>query len=177
VSAAKSKARSKSKARPKSKARSNSKARSKSRARSKPQAPPKPARRPRRHTPAKQRLQPAPSRTPTPPTALQPEELAALRQQLDARIAEAMPARWNPDPEEVRRAVMKLVLTIVEFVRQLLERQAVRRMEAQTLSVEQIEAVGLALMRLEEAVQDLAKRSGLEPSELNLDLGPLGRLV
>jgi Gas vesicle protein K len=109
--------------------------------------------------------------------ALQPDQLAALRAQLDARLAEAMPARWNPDPEEVRRAVMKLVLTIVDFVRQLLERQAVRRMEAQTLTPEQIEAVGLALMRLEEAVRDLAKQSGLEYSELNLDLGPLGRLL
>jgi hypothetical protein len=111
------------------------------------------------------------------PVALQPDELAALRQQLEARIAEAMPTRWNPDPDEVRRAVMKLVLTIAEFVRQLLERQAVRRMEAQTLSAEQIEAVGLALMRLETVVQDLAKQSGLEASDLNLDLGPLGRLL
>jgi hypothetical protein len=111
------------------------------------------------------------------PAALAPDQLVALREQLEARIAEAMPARWNPDPEEVRRAVMKLVLTIVEFVRQLLERQAVRRMEAQTLTPEQIEAVGLALMRLEEAVRDLAKQSGLEYSELNLDLGPLGRLI
>jgi Gas vesicle protein K len=110
-------------------------------------------------------------------TALEPDQLAALRAQLDARIAEAMPARWNPDPEEVRRAVMKLVLTIVEFVRELLERQAVRRMEAQTLTPEQVEAVGLALMRLEEAVRDLAKQSGLEYDELNLDLGPLGRLL
>jgi hypothetical protein len=115
--------------------------------------------------------------TPGEPAALGPAQLAALRAQLDARIAEAMPARWNPDPEEVRRAVMKLVLTIVEFVRQLLERQAVRRMEAQSLTAEQVEAVGLALMRLEEAVRDLAKQSGLEYSELNLDLGPLGRLI
>jgi len=111
------------------------------------------------------------------PVALLPAELEALREQLEARLAEAMPARWNPDPDEVRRAVMKLVLTIAEFIRQLLERQAVRRMEAQTLTADQVEAVGLALMRLEEAVQDLAKQSGLEPSELNLDLGPLGRLL
>jgi hypothetical protein len=108
---------------------------------------------------------------------LQAADLEMLRQQLDARINEAMPARWNPDPEDVRRAVMKLVLTIVEFVRQLLERQAVRRMEAQTLTPDQIEAIGLALMRLEDAVRDLAKQSGLDPSELNLDLGPLGRLL
>lgn len=121
------------------------------------------------------RTKPAPK--PGEPAALAPDQLVALREQLEARIAEAMPARWNPDPEEVRRAVMKLVLTIVEFVRQLLERQAVRRMEAQTLTPEQIEAVGLALMRLEEAVRDLAKQSGLEYAELNLDLGPLGRLI
>jgi hypothetical protein len=108
---------------------------------------------------------------------LGPEQLAALRDQLEARIADAMPPRWNPDPEEVRRAVMKLVLTIVDFVRQLLERQAVRRMEARTLTPEQIEAVGLALMRLEDAVRDLAKQAGLEYEELNLDLGPLGRLI
>ncbi len=111
------------------------------------------------------------------PAALPVADLNALREQLEARIAEAMPARWNPEPEEVRRAVMKLVLTIAEFVRQLLERQAVRRMEAQTLTPEQVEAVGLALMRLEEAVHDLAKQSGLDPAELNLDLGPLGRLL
>ncbi len=111
------------------------------------------------------------------PAALPAADLVALREQLEARLADAMPARWNPEPEEVRRAVMKLVLTIAEFVRQLLERQAVRRMEAQTLTPEQVEAVGLALMRLEEAVHDLAKQSGLDPAELNLDLGPLGRLL
>ena len=125
--------------------------------------------------PKRARAKPAPK--PGEPAALAPDQLVALREQLEARIAEAMPARWNPDPEEVRRAVMKLVLTIVEFVRQLLERQAVRRMEAQTLTPEQIEAVGLALMRLEEAVRDLAKQSGLDYAELNLDLGPLGRLL
>jgi hypothetical protein len=151
-----------------------------------------------RPKPARKRPQSAPARKPASPArakhpsakrtstktgrtsgavALQPADLEMLRQQIDARIAEAMPARWNPDPDDVRRAVMKLVLTILEFVRQLLERQAVRRMEADTLTPEQIEAVGLALMRLEEAVRDLAKQSGLDPSELNLDLGPLGRLL
>jgi len=68
------------------------------------------------------------------------------------------------------------VLTIVEFLRKLMERQAVRRMEANTLSPEEIEAVGTALMRLEETVHDLAARFGLAPEALNLDLGPLGRL-
>jgi hypothetical protein len=72
--------------------------------------------------------------------------------------------------------VAKLVLTLVDFVRQLLERQAVRRMEAGTLTDEETESVGLALMRLEETVHDMAGRFGLDPAELNLDLGPIGRL-
>jgi len=65
------------------------------------------------------------------------------------------------------------VLTIVEFLRTLMERQAVRRMEANTLRPEEIEAVGTALMRLEETVRDLGKRFGLEAEDLNLDLGPI----
>ena len=108
---------------------------------------------------------------------LEPADLDALKREIDARIAEAMPARWNPDPEDVRRAVMKLVLTLAEFIRQLLERQAVRRMENQTLTAEQIEALGIALMRVEEAIQDLARQNGLEPADLNIDLGALGRLL
>jgi len=81
--------------------------------------------------------------------------------------------RWNPDPEDVQKSVAQLVLTIVEFLRKLMERQAVRRMEANTLSPEEIEAVGTALMRLEETVRDLGKRFGLEAEDLNLDLGPI----
>jgi hypothetical protein len=87
------------------------------------------------------------------------------------------PPRWNADPDEVRRSVLKLVLTLVEFVRQLLERQAIRRMEGGTMTEEETEAVGLALMRLEETVRDLAAQFGLEPGDLNLDLGPIGKLV
>ena len=81
--------------------------------------------------------------------------------------------RWNPDPEDVQKSVAQLVLTIVEFLRKLMERQAVRRMEANTLSPEEIEAVGTALMRLEETVRDIGKRFGLEAEDLNLDLGPI----
>jgi hypothetical protein len=77
----------------------------------------------------------------------------------------------------VQRSVARLVLTLVEFVRQLLERQAIRRLEGGTLTPEETEAVGVALMRLEETVRDLAARFGLEADELNLDLGPLGRLL
>ena len=101
---------------------------------------------------------------------------AALRRGLAAR-APAGPARWNADPEDVQRAVAKLVLTLVEFLRQLFERQTLRRMEARTLTPAEIEALGLALMRLEETIHDLARRFDLKPEELNLDLGPLGRLA
>jgi len=73
--------------------------------------------------------------------------------------------------------VVKLVLTLVEFIRQLLERQAIRRMEAGTLTADETEAVGMALMRLEETVRDLAAQFGLEPDDLNLDLGPVGKLM
>lgn len=83
------------------------------------------------------------------------------------------PLRWNPDPEDVQKSVAQLVLTIVEFLRQLMERQAIRRMEAQTLSDKEVEAVGLALMRLEETVREIGARFGLTPEDLNLDLGGL----
>ena len=103
-------------------------------------------------------------------------EIESLRQELVARSGELLP-RWNANPEDVQRSVAQLVLTLVEFVRQLLERQAIRRLEGGTLSSEETESIGVALMRLEETVQDLAARFGLERHELNLDLGPLGRLL
>jgi hypothetical protein len=104
------------------------------------------------------------------------EELEAMRGELE-RFAKAPPPRWNADPEDVRRSVVKLVLTLVEFIRQLLERQAIRRMDAGTLTAEQTEAVGLALMRLDETVRDLGAQFGIAPEDLTLDLGPVGRLM
>jgi len=77
----------------------------------------------------------------------------------------------------VQRAVGKLVLALAEFLRKLFERQTLRRMDAGTLSPAQIEALGLALMQLEETIAELARRFGLDPGELNLELGPLGRLT
>jgi hypothetical protein len=79
-------------------------------------------------------------------------------------------------PDDASRSVIRLVLTLVEFVRQLLERQAVRRVRERTLTPAEIERLGTALMRLESTVHELAERHGLDPSELNLDLGPLGTL-
>jgi len=110
--------------------------------------------------------------------ALQPgvPEIDAIRLQI-AQVAASRPPRWNADPEDVRRSVLKLVLTLVELIRQLLERQAIRRMEAGTLSEEETEKVGLALMRLQETVLELAEQFDISPDELNLDLGPIGKLI
>lgn len=81
--------------------------------------------------------------------------------------------RWNPDPEEVQRSVAQLVLTIVEFLRRLMERQALRRMDAKTLTKAEVEAVGAALMTLEQTVREIGARFGLTPEDLNLDLGAI----
>ena len=106
---------------------------------------------------------------------LRVREIESLREELEARKGELLP-RWNANPEDVQKSVAQLVLALVEFLRRLLERQAIRRMEAETLTGEEVEQLGLALMRLEETVHDMAKQFGLRPEELNLDLGPLGRL-
>lgn len=92
------------------------------------------------------------------------------------RAGRAKPLRWNPEPEDVQRSVVKLVLSLIEFIRKLMERQAVRRLEENTLSPQEIENVGVALMKLEKTVQQLAKRFKLDPKDLNMDLGPIGKL-
>lgn len=107
---------------------------------------------------------------------LEVQEIESLRAELN-KLAAAPPPRWNADPEDVRRSVAKLVLTLVDFIRQILERQAIRRMEAETLTAEETEAIGLALMRLEQTIRDLGAQFGLRPEDLNLDLGPLGKVV
>jgi hypothetical protein len=104
-------------------------------------------------------------------------EIESLRAELERRVQDLAPPRWNADPEDVQRSVARLVLTLVEFLRQLMERQAIRRMEAQTLTPDETERIGLALMRLEETIRDIGARFGLGPEDLNLDLGPLGRLI
>jgi hypothetical protein len=101
-------------------------------------------------------------------------EIESLRAELQRQ---ASAPHWNADPQDVQRSVAQLVLTLVEFLRQLLERQAIRRMERDSLTAEETEDIGLALMRLEETVRELADRFGLQPEDLNLDLGPLGRLL
>jgi hypothetical protein len=109
--------------------------------------------------------------------ALQPDEIDALRSELERSARKVGPAKWNAHPEDAQRAVAKLVLTLMEFLRKLLERQAIRRMERRTLTPAEVEAVGVALMRLEETIRQIGERFGLTPEDLNLDLGPLGRLT
>jgi gas vesicle protein GvpK len=77
----------------------------------------------------------------------------------------------------MQKSVAQLVLALVELLRRLMERQAIRRMEQKTLSPEEVERVGKALMTLEETVREIGKKFGLGPEELNLDLGPLGKLL
>ena len=121
---------------------------------------------------------PLPSRGPRSDVrVLGAEEIEVLREALEERVQAMDGARWNADPDDVRRSVVRLVLTLVDFLRQLLERQAVRRMEHETLTPEETENVGLALMRLEETVHEIAEHFDIPPHELNLDLGPLGRLT
>jgi hypothetical protein len=105
------------------------------------------------------------------------EEIESLREAIEKRADEMLTPRWNPNPEEVQRSVLKLVLTLVEFLRKLLERQAIRRMENGTLTSDETEAIGLAIMRLEQTIHELASRFDLSPEDLNMDLGPLGRLI
>ncbi len=119
-------------------------------------------------------------------------ELRALRQELERRLAtsnavvvgkqrtsvpskrrRATPLRWNPQPEDVQKSVAQLVLTLVEFLRKLMERQAIRRMQEKTLTRQEVEAVGTALMQLEQTIRDIGEKFGLAPEDLNLDLGAI----
>ncbi|HEY2931485.1 MAG TPA: gas vesicle protein K [Acidobacteriota bacterium] len=103
----------------------------------------------------------------------QPEEFAKeLR-----RVADALPERINIDAQSVEQGLAKLVLTLIEFIRRLLEKQALRRVEGGGLSPEQVEDLGLALMKLEAKMDELKDRFGLTDEDLNLDLGPVGRLL
>jgi hypothetical protein len=85
--------------------------------------------------------------------------------------------RLNLNPETVEQDLARLVLGLMEFLRQLMELQAIRQMERGTLRPEQEEKLGQTLMRAEAAIHDLAARFGLRPEDLSLDLGPLGRTV
>jgi hypothetical protein len=85
--------------------------------------------------------------------------------------------RLDTRPESAQKDLAALVLTIVELLRQLMERQALRRVEDGTLTDEQIENIGATLMALEDRMAELREHFGLKPEDLNLDLGPLGQLL
>ena len=85
--------------------------------------------------------------------------------------------RIDADPESVERGLACLVLTIVELLRQLMERQALRRVSEDDLTDDQIEKIGVTLMKLDERMGELREHFGLSPEDLNLDLGPLGPLL
>jgi hypothetical protein len=91
-------------------------------------------------------------------------------------IARALPERINADPERVEQGLARLVLTVIELLREVLEHQAVRRMDGGTLSEEQVEQLGLALLKLNHRMDELKSLFGLTDEDLNIDLGPLGRL-
>jgi hypothetical protein len=89
----------------------------------------------------------------------------------------ALSGRVRADPEDVEKGLVQLVLTLVELLRQLMEKQAVRRVEAGGLSDDEVEKLGRTLMLLEEKMTELREHFGLTVEDLNLDLGPLGRLL
>lgn len=85
--------------------------------------------------------------------------------------------RIDCTPENIEQGLAKLVLSLIELLRQVLERQAIRRMEGGSLTEEQVENMGEALMKLEAKIHELGEQFGLKPGDLNLDLGPLGSLL
>lgn len=97
------------------------------------------------------------------------EELEKLQQRLPQRI--------DANPQNAEKGLAKLVLTLIELIRQLLEKQAMRRMAAGSLSEEQVENLGLTLMKLETKMKELQAIFGLEEKDLNINLGPLGDLL
>ncbi|MGZ4823445.1 MAG: gas vesicle protein K [Terriglobales bacterium] len=109
-----------------------------------------------------------------------PEQIAAavdgVRRQLDSHAADAA-QRIDCSAETIEQGLAKLVLSLIELLRRLLERQAIRRMEGGSLSDQQVEEMGQALMKLEEKVREMAGQFGLKPEDLNLALGPLGNLL
>jgi len=90
---------------------------------------------------------------------------------------DALPEKIDANPENVEKGLAKLVLTLIELIRKLLEKQAMRRVEADSLSEEEIERVGETLMKLENKMKELKQIFSLKDEELNLNLGPLGDLM
>ncbi|MCG2712394.1 MAG: gas vesicle protein K [Candidatus Omnitrophica bacterium] len=93
------------------------------------------------------------------------------------KIQGALPKRIDANPRNVEKGLAKLVLTLIELIRKLLEKQAMRRIDAGSLTEEEIERVGETLMKLENKMQELKGVFGLKDEELNINLGPFGDLM
>lgn len=102
-------------------------------------------------------------------------EIEVLRAELRA-LARALPERIDADPDHAEQGLARLVLTLIEVLRKVLEHQAVRRMEGGSLTDEEVERLGLALLRLNDRMQELKGVFGLTDDDLGIDLGPLGRV-
>ncbi len=113
---------------------------------------------------------------PDAPLPVAADDRALLAAEL-ADVAPALPRRLHAQADDVEQGLARLVLTLVEFIRQLLEHQAVRRMDGGGLTDPEIEELGLALLRLRERLDEIKDAFGLAGEELNIDLGPLGRLL
>jgi hypothetical protein len=103
------------------------------------------------------------------------QAVGGLSQELSS-LASGTAQRLDCNSENIEQGLARLVLSLIELLRRLLERQAIRRMEGGSLEDAQIEEMGLALMKLEQKIRELAQQFGLRPEDLNLDLGPLGNL-
>jgi len=93
------------------------------------------------------------------------------------KIQNVLPKKINANPENVEKGLAKLVLTLIELIRQLMEKQGMKRMDSKSISEEEIEKLGETFMKLEEKMEELKGVFDLEDEELNLDLGPLGDLM
>ncbi len=101
--------------------------------------------------------------------------VSELRQQ--TQLAAGNPERIECSPDNIEQGLAKLVLSLIELLRQLLERQAIRRMEGGSLNDDQVEQMGEALIKLEAKIHELADHFGLTPGDLNMNFGPLGNLL
>ena len=88
-----------------------------------------------------------------------------------------LPNHINIDQADVSKGLAKLVLTIIELLRELLERQAIRRIDSGTLTREEVNNLGTTFMKLSEKMEELKSQFGLKSEDLNIDLGPLGKLL
>ncbi len=93
------------------------------------------------------------------------------------KLQESLPKKINANPQNVEKGLAKLVLTLIELIRKLMEKQAMRRVEAGSLSEEEIEKLGETLMKLENKMKELKGIFELKDEDLNLNLGPLGDLM